>query len=170
MSAPLLPTPWMYGRRRLTRIELAVYGFIVATLLVVFASYVLEYMEMAEKAAMETTVVNVSTAINLRYASAMVAGQEIATAEWMAANPFALAHAFPPNYRGTLGEQDPASLDRPAWLFDTLRAELVYLPRLHSHLGDGDVDELRFRLGHHPSGFGFVLAPTSPYEWSPAGV
>lgn len=159
----------MYGRRRLTRIEMAVYAFIVAALLVVFARYVLEYMEMAEKAAMETTVMDVAAAINLRYASAMVAGQPITPAEWTAANPFELARAFPPNYRGTVDEQDEADLDRPAWLFDSLRAELVYLPRLHSYLEDGTVEELRFRLERHRSGFGFVLAPTSPYRWTPAG-
>jgi hypothetical protein len=158
----------MYGRRRLTRIEMAVYAFIVAALLVVFARYVLEFMEMAEKAAMETTVMNVTAAINLHYAAAMVAGQPIATGTWVAANPFELARAFPPNYRGTVGEHDAAGLDRPAWLFDPLRAELVYLPRLHSHLEDG-TDELRFRLERHAAGFGFVLAPTPPYRWHAAG-
>lgn len=159
----------MYGRRRLTRVEVAVYAFIVATLLVVFANYVLEYMEMAEKAAMETTVNNVTAAINLRYASARLAGEPIAIARWTAANPFEVARSFPPNYRGTLGDQDLEQLDRPAWLFDALRGELIYLPRLHSHLGDGALEGVRFRLQPNASGFGFVLAPTSPYQWDPAG-
>ncbi len=158
----------MFGRRRLTRVELAVYAVIVATLLVIFASYVLQYMEIAEKAAMETTVNNVTSTINLRYAVLLMRGRSLEAARWTTENPFELAGTFPPNYRGALGAGDALDLERPAWVFDVPRAELVYLPRLHSQLGDGSIDELRFRLERHPSGFGFVLAPTSPYAWNPA--
>ena len=169
MSAPLFPTPWMYGRRKLARVEIAVYAAIVAALVVIFSSYLIDYMEMAEKTAMETTVSNVTAAINLRYASLVMAGERSSTAQWGNANPFELARAFPPNYRGELGAEERSELDRPAWVFDAPRAELVYLPRLHSFLGDGTIDELRFRLLPHPSGFGFQLAPTLPYTWRFAG-
>ncbi len=160
----------MYGRRRLTRVEIAVYAVIVGTLAVVFFSYLADYMEMAEKTAMQTTLSNVTTAINLRYASLLMQGQPAGAERWQGANPFELADAFPPGYRGLLGDQDRRALDRPVWLFDAARAELVYMPRLHAHLSGGSEDELRFRLERHPSGFGFVLAPTSPYEWNPLGV
>lgn len=169
MSTPLFPTPWMYGRRSLTRVELAVYAAIVATLVVIFSSYLIDYMEMAEKTAMETTVSNVTAAINLRYATLVMAGERAGAAQWSSANPFELARAFPPNYRGERGAEQRLELDRPAWVFDELRAELVYLPRLHRYLGDGTLDELRFRLEPNSSGFGFQLAPTLPYTWRLAG-
>lgn len=158
----------MYGRRRLTRVEMAVYAFIVAVVIAVFSTYVLGFMEAAEKAAMETTVTNVTAAINIRYAMLMMAGHPGDAAQWTRANPFDLAHTFPPNYRGALGSPETAQLDRPAWVFDTARLELVYLPRLYSHLEEGEVDEVRFRLERDPSGFGFRLAPTSPYKWGMA--
>lgn len=166
MSTPLLPTPWMYGRRRLTRIEVAIYAVVVATLVTVFFSTVTDYMEMAEKTAMESTLGNVTAAINLRYATLVLRGEAPRAAEWAARNPFELAQTFPPSYRGRLDGAARGAPERPAWLFDAARRELVYLPRSHSRLDGGSRDELRFRLEPHPSGFGFALAPTAPYQWS----
>jgi hypothetical protein len=169
VSAPLFPTPWMYGRRRLTRVELAVYAVVVGTLIVVFSRYMLDYMEMAEKTAMETTVSNVTTAINLRYAALIMAGGRVDAAKWMTGNPFELAHAFPPSYRGDLVGPAAGGIDRPAWFFDSVHRELVYFPRLDRYLRSAAKGEVRFRLEPHSSGFGFVLAPTPTYEWSLAG-
>jgi hypothetical protein len=138
-------------------------------LIAVFSSYVLSFMEMAEKAAMETTVTNVTAAINIRYAMLLMDGRASESAQWTSANPFELARAFPPNYRGIAGPNSEP-FDRPAWIFDPEHAELVYLPRLYSHLADGESDEVRFRLERHRSGFGFLLAPTSPYKWELASL
>ncbi len=155
----------MYGGRRLTRVEMAVYAFIVAMVIAVFSSYVLDYMEMAEKAAMETTLANVTSAINVRYALLVMSDRRTDSGTWLRANPFELASVFPPNYRGVFGATPVGEVGRPAWLFDVTSAELVYFPRLYSHLENGDVDQLRFRLQRNPSGFGFLLVPTSRYTW-----
>ncbi len=160
--------PWMYGRRRLTRVEMAVYAVIVATLVAVFSSYVLDYMEMAEKATMDTTLANVTSAINVRYALLVMSDRRADSGPWLRSNPFELANVFPPNYRGVFGATPAGELDRPAWLFDLTSAELVYFPRLYSHLNDGEADQLRFRLQRNPSGFGFMLVPTSGYTWDAA--
>lgn len=170
MKTPLFPLPWMYGRRRLSRVEVAVYAVVIGTLSMVFFSYLSDYMEMAEKVAMETTVRNVTAAINLRYAMQVMTGDRKRTEQWPKENPFDLAHTFPPNYRGVLGTPEAAGGERPAWLFDAPRAELVYLPRLYKHLEDGAIDELRFRLERNPSGHGFVLAPTAVYSWQLSGI
>jgi hypothetical protein len=164
VKAPLVPLPWMYGRRRLSRVEVAVYAVVIGTLCTVFFSYLTDYMEMAEKTAMETTVRNVTAAINLKYALKVMTGDPKRTERWTRENPFDLAQTFPPNYRGLLESPD-ARAERPAWLFDAPRAELVYLPRLYKHLEEGAVDELRFKLQRSPSGHGFVLAPTTVYSW-----
>lgn len=155
----------MYGRRKLTRVELAVYAVIVAALIVVFASYMLDYMEMAEKAAMESTVNNVTSALNLHYASHVMAGKPLDSRPWMAGNPFELARAFPSGYLGQLGDGRSGDVDRPAWFFDAARGEVLYLPRLRRHLSGASNGEIRFHLQRHASGFGFQLAPTSPYTW-----
>jgi len=155
----------MYGRRRLTRVEIAVYAVIVGTLVVVFFSYLTDYMEMAEKTAMETTVRNVTAAINLRYAILVMSGEGKRTELWPAQNPFELAQTFPPNYRGLLDKQGEAEPSRPTWLFDAPRGEVVYRPRLSGHLAGGAGDELRFKLEHGSLGDGFKLVPTTPYSW-----
>jgi hypothetical protein len=165
VSAPLFPTPWMYGRRKLTRAETAVYAGVIAVLIVVFTSYVLDFMEMAEKAAMETTVSTVTSALNVHYARRVMAGEAVDARRWLAGNPFELARAFPAGYMGELDGRDPSTFDRPAWFFDTARREVLYLPRLRRHLSSPFGSEVRFQLARRPSGLGFVLAPTSPYEW-----
>ena len=165
MSGSPFPLPWMYGRRRLTRVEMAVYAFIVAALIAVFSSYILDYMEMAEKAAMETTVANVTSAINVRYALLVMSSRQADASRWFRGNPFELAGVTPPNYRGVLGAAATEDTGRPAWLFDAITAEVVYLPRLYSHLDGGEVDQLRFRLEPAGSGFGFALVPARPYRW-----
>lgn len=166
MSAPLLPTPWMYGRRRLTRVEIAAYAGLIAAALVVFTKFVLDYMEMAERTAMEMTVSNVTSALNIYYATQVMTGAQPASGDWTRRNPFELAHTFPAGYLGELGPRNPAMAQRPAWFFDAANAELLYLPRLHDHLSSAVEGELRFRLERRGSGFGFALVPTSPYEWT----
>lgn len=165
MSTPILPAPWMYGRRKLTRVEIAVYAVVVGTLIVIFSSYMLDYMEMAEKTAMETTVSNVTAALNLNYAARIMAGERVDAASWIASDPFRLAKALPAGYAGDLDGRDKADFGRPAWLYDAEHHQIVYLPRLHSHLQGLESDEIRFGLKRHPSGFGFMLAPVWPYEW-----
>jgi hypothetical protein len=156
----------MYGRRKLTRVEMAVYAVIVAALIVLFASYMLDYMEMAEKTAMETTLSNMTTALNLSYAGRVIAGEPVDKGRWVDANPFELARTFPPGYGGELGRRDPDTMSRPAWLFDSTSHEILYLPRLHRYLRSTRDAQVRFRLESHPSGFGFALLPAFPYEWS----
>jgi hypothetical protein len=115
VKAPLVPLPWMYGRRRLSRVEVAVYAVVIGTLCTVFFSYLTDYMEMAEKTAMETTVRNVTAAINLRYAMQVMTGDRKRTEQWTRENPFDLAKTFPPNYHGLVGSPDAAA-ERPAWV------------------------------------------------------
>jgi len=160
----------MFGRRKLTRVEMALYAFVIATLFLVFASYVLDYMEMAEKSSMETTVTNVSSALTIYYATEVLTGKRVDEVKWLQTNPFELVKAFPPNYVSDLGDRDPASLDRPAWYFDAKTYELVYLPRLYSHLETDGAPEVRFRFRANASGLGFVLAPTNRYSWRLSGL
>jgi hypothetical protein len=155
----------MYGRRRLTRVEMAVYAFIVAALIAVFASYILDFMEMAEKASMESTIANVTSAINVRYALLVMSSRQADSAQWLRGNPFELAGVKPPNYRGVLGAAVTGETGRPAWLFDASTAEIVYLPRLYRHLDGGEVHQLRFRMEPAASGFGYQLVPTTAYRW-----
>ena len=58
------------------------------------------------------------------------------------------------------------TLERPAWVFDTQRGEVVYLPRIRRALRTEDpAGAVRFRLMPHPSGLGYSLVATSRYVW-----
>ena len=168
MSVPAWPVAFMYGRRPLTRLEIAIYAAGCAILIAVFADRALGYMELAEKAAMQTTLNVLVSGINARVAAEMLRGPAPAAAAWSGRNPVELAGTAPPSFVGDLGRRELASLERPAWAFDGQRGELVYLPRLHRTLTTTDpAGALRFRLVPHVSGLGYRLVSTSRYDWDP---
>lgn len=162
MSGPPTFALRVYGRRRLTRIELALYVVVAAVLIVVFSAYLLEYMEMAERTAMQMTINNLNAGLNNRFAGRLIKGESTDLGQWIGHDPFEITETYPENYMGELAKNDLGSVDRPAWLFDAETGEVIYLPRLHRYL---DRDALRFKVQAQRSGFGFALVATSPYSW-----
>ncbi len=120
MSVPAWPTAFMYGRRRLTRLESAIYAAVGAILIAFFADRALGYMELAEKAAMQTTLNVLASGINARVAAEMLRGPAPAAAAWSGRNPFELAGTTLPSFVGDLDPRELASLERPAWTFDSV--------------------------------------------------
>ena len=156
----------IYGRRPLTRLEAGLYGGIAALLIVFLAERVLAYMELAERSAMERTVIGVNSGINVRLAQEMLQGRLIDVQGALARNPFDLAGLNQPNF---LGEQDLpnlGSLPTRSWVYDRTRRELVYLPRLHRGLRTDDEEAVvRFRLAASRHGALYMLVPVSTYSW-----
>jgi hypothetical protein len=151
----------MYWRRRLTRLEAAVYGVIAAILLAVSASRLLDLMEIAERAAVETTVTRVNAALNIRLAYELVRGNKPDANAWLRRNPFELADAWPPNFVSGVEPFDLSAIERGSWSYDQGRAELIYLPRSRAILDLAKADRaLRFRLVQRPSDRTYVLVPT----------
>ena len=151
----------MYWRRRLTRLELALYAVVVSIMLIAFFERALYYMELSERAAMETTILNLNAGLAVRSAFASLSGRPVQTE----GNPFELAGApSPVNFGGVVRAADPGELPRGLWFFDPDRRELVYLPRLQRGLTvDAPGSLLRFKLDHtrHP----LKLVPTITYAW-----
>ena len=108
------------------------------------------------------TINNLNAALNNRFASRLIRGESTDLRQWIGRNPFEITQSFPDNYAGILGEQDLASLERPAWVFDAGRGEVIYLPRLHKYL---DRDSLHFKILAQRTGFGVALVPTTAYSW-----
>jgi hypothetical protein len=168
MNVAPSPTSFMFWRRRLTRLESAIYVCIVAGLIAVFADRALAYMELAEKLAMDATLITLRSGINARVAAEMLRGLAPVAAAWAGRNPFELAGATPPSFAAEAGADDLSSLERPAWTFDARRGEAVYLPRLRRTLVTADgTDALRFRLVGQLGSLGYQLVSTSGYEWEP---
>lgn len=156
----------VYWRRPLTRLEAALYGGIAAVLIAVLAERLLDYMELAERAAVEATVSQVMSAVNARLAYDMARGERSPVEAWTRRNPFELARMAPGNFVGEIDSSQAADLARGTWAFDRERAELVYLPRLRLGLLTADPHgALRFRALVPPGRLGYSLVPALPYRW-----
>lgn len=165
MRAPVITT-YMYGRRRLTALEAALYGAIGALLLAWFADRLLAHMELAEKTVVHTTLSSLASAVNARVALEMIDGHAPPAGRWASRNPFEIAGTT--SAARPLGTRRVPDVERASWVFDADRGELVYVPRLYRGLRTQDPDgALRFRLIPQPSGLGYRLVSTSGYEWEP---
>ena len=123
-------------------------------------------MEIAERAAMDATVIQTISAVNTRLAHQRLKGEVPNVAEWSRRNPFELAGMSPRNFAGLIDPLQPSALERGSWAYDPQRAELVYSPRLASGLTTPDPDGLvRFRVEVGPRGLGYMLVPTPAYTW-----
>ena len=150
----------MYGRRPLTKLESGLYAAIVGILIVVFARQMLGLMEVAERSAMQATLINVTAAVNVRLAQGML-DPRAGPVDWNRTNPFELAGASPPNFSP---DADSGSVEAGHWAYDAANSELVYLPRLRATLEVAEGQQLlRFRLVR--GRVGFQLQPTVSFTW-----
>jgi|SRR5882672_2885811 len=150
----------MYGRRPLTKLEAGLFAGCVGIFLTVFAHYMLGYMEIAERVAMQATLINTSGAINVRLAQAFL-GQQPGPKDVTARNPFDVAGVAPPNFARNA---DLSTLGSGQWAYDSEHAELVYVPRLRSGLRtEGDDQALRFRLVREGAAYSFRAS--RPFTW-----
>jgi hypothetical protein len=149
----------MYGRRPLTRLEAGIYATLLGIFIAVFVRQTLSYMEIAERATMQATLVNTTSAINVRLAASL--GDPASARDWTRRNPFEIAGMFPPNFARDV---DPAFMDSGQWTYDAVRSELVYLPRLRLRLEIAEEERaLRFRLVRGNAGY--LLQPNVQFRW-----
>ncbi|MDA8107007.1 MAG: hypothetical protein M0015_00050 [Betaproteobacteria bacterium] len=164
----------LLGNRPRRRLEAALYVLVAALLALVLLDRLQRYAELAERAAMETTLANLQTALQVKFMLAAARSGPKAVAEaWRGGNPVTLVGSEPPNYLGERNDPDLHSVPGGSWLFDSGRKELVYVPRsarfLHLWPIGNQVPVLRFTLrveGAPPSsGWVVHLAPVGPYTW-----
>jgi len=158
--------------RRFSLIELAMVMLVITIVVYAMFSRILRYFEVAEKAAMTVTVLEVERGMRVRLALAAMGATPASVEKLQDINPFEFARALPPNYLGELG--GPAAvgeLKRGNWFYDRDRHEIGYLPRLASrlHTPDGkDIAVLRFRVEKGAGSHGLPrLVPVSAYQWEP---
>lgn len=155
----------MYWRRKLTRLELALYAGLVGVALAVFLDRMLETMELAERSAMELTLSRLNAAVNLRLALDRLGSAQGAIRSDPERNPVELARLSIANFHGELDAPRLDGLERGSWVFDRTRRELIYLPRLHRRLEvPGGGAAIRFRGVILPNDT-FMLVPTHQYLW-----
>jgi hypothetical protein len=117
-------------------------------------------MEIAERAAMQATLINTTAAINVRLALSY-RDQATDPSDWTRRNPFELAGMLPPSFARDVS---PGLLEPGQWTYDAERSELVYSPRLRSTLTIADDERaLRFRLVRGSAGY--ILEPQVWFAW-----
>ena len=155
--------------------ELAVAIAVIGVLAAVLLNRLGYYQEMAEKAAMESTLRTIKTGLQVRLAELIVTNRQAQAVRLETENPIGWLDDRPPNYGGRYS----APPESGSWYFDAANRQLVYVVRTGDRLifatGNGG-KELRFRAKllkdrvRVPGGTvegvaGVALAPVYPYRW-----
>jgi prepilin-type N-terminal cleavage/methylation domain-containing protein len=155
--------------------ELVVAIIVASVLATVLLNRLAYYQELAEKAAMESTLRTIKTGLQIRLAELIVTNRQGQAAEIEIEDPVRWMDDKPPNYRGAYR----APAEPGSWYFDATERQLVYLVRTGDRLilgtGDGG-KQLRFRAkllktpvkvagGTVEGVAGVTLLPISPYQW-----
>ncbi|WP_124703472.1 hypothetical protein [Sulfuriferula multivorans] len=111
-----------------TLFELLGIILLVSVLSLVLYDRFLGYQALAEKTAMEMTVINMRSGLRLRVAELMMGGKMDEIAGLVHENPINWLAAPPPNYIGALQNPEQSAIPGNAWYFDTSRHELIYMP------------------------------------------
>jgi general secretion pathway protein G len=161
--------------RGFTLLELAIAIVAICALAAVLLGRLVYYQEMAEKAAMESTVRLVKTGLQLRLAELIATNRQGEAAALEIVDPTHWLDARPANYGGAYGNAP----ERGKWYFDAVRRELVYVVNSGDRLEIGTgapAGEIRFRArllkdrlkvggATVESVTAVTLVPVAPYRW-----
>lgn len=153
--------------------------FVVIGLLVVFGIMPAldDAKEQAERQAVELTIRNMRTGMQLAMGEALMQQREGEIVSWVGSNPVRWLSSSPVGYRGECSAAARRGLTGGEWCFDLDRRELLYRPRTADHLralpegAFGECSQLRWRVarvlvGVTSSSFGGLrLETVSRCEW-----
>jgi len=156
------------------------FEFVIAIIIIsVLAAVLLNrlgyYQEMAEKAAMESTLRIVKTGLQVHLAELIVTNRQSEAARLETEDPMLWLDDKPPNYAGSY--RTPP--DTGTWYFDASEHQLVYVVNTGNRLeldSDTGAKQVRFRarllkdrLQLYGTGVesvsGVALVPVNPYRW-----
>jgi len=161
--------------RGFTLFELAVGVVIISILAWVLLTRLAYYQEMAEKAAMESTVRVIKTGLQIHLAELIIGNRQREAGTLEVEDPMQWLEPRPANYAGAYRE--PPTLGR--WYFDATARQLVYVVNTGNRLdlaAAADAKQIRFRArllkdrlnvggGVVESVTGVTLTAVTPYRW-----
>ncbi len=161
--------------RGFTLFELAVAVVIISILAWVLLTRLAYYQEMAEKAAMESTVRVIKTGLQIRLAELIIGNRQWEAGTLEVEDPMQWLGAWPANYGGVYRE--PPTLGK--WYFDATARQLVYVVNTGNRLDlatAADAKQIRFRArllkdrlnvggAVVESVTGITLTTVTPYRW-----
>lgn len=155
--------------------ELVVALALIAALAAVLLDRLAYYQEMAEKAAMESTLRVIKTGLQIRLAELIIGNRQGEAAALEREDPMRWLDPPPVNYAGAYRE--PPNFGK--WYFDAKARQLVYVVSRGNWLelaAPGETQQVRFRAqllrdrvnvagGAVESVTGVTLTPVTPYRW-----
>ncbi len=163
----------MRRQRGFTLLELVVVIAVTSMLAIILLNRLLYYQEVAEKTAMEMTVMNMRSGLRLRIADLMTQDRMREAVQLLQENPVTWLESPPPNYMGKVSGQKSAEMIPGQWYFDPGQQELVYRVQHDRFFKSGTDEEstIRFHVTavQYPrqggKAEGITLAPVTPYHW-----
>lgn len=154
---------------RMSVLQAALYVALVSVLALVLLNRSQTYFALAERAAVDATLNNTRSALNVRLAYERLQGGLSRERHWDGGNPFELGRLTLDNYTGELESPGAlAGLRGGAWAFDRLNGELIYRPNYPRGLSVSDGTAiLRFRLKVPGPATIPRLDPVVSYIWDP---
>ena len=152
----LLTTFVTAKQRGANLLEFAVAVAIIGILMTILLQRVFYYQGEAERVAVEQTVVNVRTALEIKVAQGKLPGGSIDLTVLAEQNPFNVLKNKPVNYAGELFQPDDGDIGEGNWCFDRHDKSLIYLLNYRNSFGDAPSKRLKFkvkllRLPHSPA-------------------
>lgn len=143
-------------QRGASLLEFTVSVIVVGVLLGFLLQRVWYYQGEAEQAAVQMTVANVRTALEIKVAQAKLPGRSEDLTFLTEENPFDLLNVKPSNYAGALFSPSDQDIGAGNWCFDRSNKSLIYLLNFGNSFRDAETKRLKFkvklfRLPHSPA-------------------
>ena len=138
-------------RAGFTLLELVIVIAILSVLLTVAISRFLALQADAEKAAMDTMLGTLRSALGIKVAELIVKQELGGVGVLVGSNPVDRLAEAPSNYLGAVTDADPSTLPSGSWYFDTRSRALVYVVRNKGHFTGGVADPPRARFAVQPA-------------------
>lgn len=161
-------------------VELVVVFSVATVIALVLLHYMLRNLELAEKSAMETTVVNIKSGLRIQMAKLLVSDGVRAVQSLPEQNPIQWLSESPINYSGECVDAKPGEIPPGSWCYDPKTRVLMYWPNNERYFQPDSTGMKRARFqvrltyekeiqgntsGSDNEVTGVILVPMEEYRW-----
>lgn len=129
-----------------TLLEFAIALVVIGVLATVLLSRIWLYQAEAERAALQLTVANLRSALQIRVAQGKLPGGTLNLTMLAEENPFAWLKSKPVNYAGEYFSPSDQDIGAGNWCFDRSDKSVVYLLNIPESFLDAQTKRLKFKV------------------------
>jgi hypothetical protein len=129
-------------------LEAVVAAIMISLLIVIFFGRVLKISATIEREAMQQTVNQINSYVNIESLTLLIKNDQAKLAVWDGGNPMLLLPVPPLQYKGSYIEPDPLEIAPGSWFFNESDGLLIYRINHIDQFGGGRAipERVRFRL------------------------